>query len=185
MTTTVAKVGLPVKNNGGTVLNGGNVVDTTVVALDLSNNASTTKNGSKVLVIANYTGKAISGGLFANKMTTGQYIIKGLTGQSIAGVALSGLGNLNTASERSGYDINRWSQYERLHITSWNYVTGAATLGGNAGDAAYFAAVDGTTVNATNKKTIDQGANPSRAIPGELVYMTTGVLPTQADYESK
>lgn len=190
MATTTAISGQPQKNNGGTVLQAGNTDSSVVIDLSLSSNASTTPNGSKVIQSATSnigTMKPISGGNFANTMTSGKFIVRGLTGQSIAGVALSGIGNIKIAAEQNGnYSIKRWSQYERLHITSWDYVTGAATKGGSAGDATYFAAVDGSTVNSNAlSKAADDAANPTKAVPGELVYMTTGVLPTQDEYEAR
>jgi len=189
MATTVAVSGQPQKNDGGTILQAGNIgANSPVSTLTLATNASESQNGSKVIQSATSnigTMKPISGGAFA-KMTAGKYIVRGLTGQSIAGVALSGIGNIKISADQDGnYSIKRWGQYERLHITSWNYSTGVATYGGNSGDPVYLSAVDGTVVDSANKQTIDEAANPTKAIPGELVYMTTGLLPTQANYSAR
>lgn len=43
--------------------------------------------------------KPISNGNFCNDMDSGQYIVKSLTGQSIARVYLPGIGVITTASE--------------------------------------------------------------------------------------
>jgi hypothetical protein len=63
-----------------------------------------------------------------------------------------------------------------VHITSWNYETGAATKGADTDDS--FGA--------------DHAATPTRAIPGEFQYTDHGMaktgtlaVPTQADYPAK
>lgn len=185
MSTTVAKSGFPVKNNGGTVLHGGNT-DGTLSVLALTQNASDRRNGSYAILDSSSnigTMRAISGGIFQNLMSSGNFVVKGLTGQSIAGIALSGVGAISTASgNKSQPSVNRWVGYEQLDITSWNYITGSPTYGDDSGDSVYFAAVDGTTVNSANAKTIDEAANTSMAVPGNLVYMVKGVLATVDSY---
>lgn len=190
MATTSAVSGQPVKNNGATVLQAGNIDSKNVTnSLLISKNASTARNGSYAVESATAnigTTKAISGGKFSNLMRAGQFIVKTLTGQSIAGVSLPGVGVLSTSGPvNSVPPVHRWSRYYRLDITSWNYVTGAATFGGGSGDPVYPSAVDGTSVNAGNASRIDKAANTSMAVPGQLVYMTKGVLATVDSYEPR
>lgn len=182
--------GQPRKNNGATILQAGNIDGKNVTkSLSISQNASTARNGSYAVESATSnigTAKVISGGRFANLMRAGQFIIKTLTGQSIAGVALPGVGVISTSgSVNTAPALHRWSRYFRLDITSWNYLTGAPTFGGSSGNPVFLAAVDGTVVNSANSQTIDKAANTSKAVPGNLVYMTTGVLPTVDNYEPR
>jgi len=68
----------------------------------------------------------------------------------------------------------------RDHITAMDYGTGRATRGGSAGNAFnYVQAGDGSTA------ATDDAANPTRAIPGELVYMHGALTPKQDDYKAK
>jgi len=189
MSFTTAKTG-PVRNNGATILQAGNIDGKNVTnSLPISQNASTVRNGSYAIESATAnigTTKALSSGKFSNLMSTGQFIIKTLTGQSIAGVALSGVGVISTAGPvNTPPALHRWSNYYRLDITSWNHITGAPTYGGGSGDAVYLAAVDETVVDETNAKTIDKAANTSMAVPGTLVYLTTGILATVDSYNQR
>jgi len=58
-------------------------------------------------------------------------------------------------------------------------VTGIATKGGSAGAVSNYVKMDGTTA------ATDDAANPTRAIPGELVYMYGALTPKQDDYKAK
>jgi hypothetical protein len=190
MAITSAVSGQPTKNNGATILQAGNIDGKNVTnSLLVSQNASTARNGSYAVESATAnlgTIKAISGGRFANLMRAGQFIVKTLTGQSIAGVSLPGVGVISTSGPvNTPPALHRWSRYFRLDITSWNYLTGAATFGGGSGNAVFLAAVDGTEVNSANSQTIDKAANTSMAVPGNLVYLTTGLLATVDSYEPR
>jgi hypothetical protein len=83
-------------------------------------------------------------------------------------------------SDRAGRRaINPLVKTHRYHITSIDYKTGIATKGGNAGDVSNYVKMDGTTAAS------DDAANPTRAIPGELVYMYGALTPKQDDYKAK
>lgn len=184
MTTYNPLSGNPVRNNGGTVFNAGNY-DGVAVTAALTPQAAAlvrTQYGSQVIE-AGYgasgnlgTWRPRSGDAFASPPEG--FLIKGLTtGQTVLGVSDSGLSAANPGHSKA---INRWYGYERLHITSWNHLTGAATHGAHAGTTIVASGIDGTT-----GQVADHAANPTDAIPGELVYMTNGYLPTQDDYKAR
>ena len=84
------------------------------------------------------------------------------------------------ASDKAGRRaINHLAKNHRYHITSINYVTGIATKHGSAGAVKNFVQMDGSPA------ATDDAANPSRAIPGELVYMYGALTPKQDDYKAK
>ncbi len=110
------------------------------------------------------------------KMTSGRYIGT-VVGTHIAGSATSLM--RITASEffRVPVPVSRGNH--RYNITGWNYVTGAATKGANAGDAIDFHDI------AANNDSLGTEGFPSKAVPGEFVYYN-GLKggPVQADYKA-
>lgn len=167
-----------VVNNGGTALGAGSA-GTKLDGLSLATNAHHPDVGSRVYQAVSPTDsgnlgtiKALSAGVFG-KMEEGYYITRGYMSRlaQTNSTILRSPGS-ETAS-RKPYNPARGSQ--RLHITSWDYVTGVATKGGNAGDTF-------TYVNPVGGGAVTQEAFPTMAVPGELCYMVTGITPTQADY---
>lgn len=174
---TTAKAGQPIKNNGGTALHAGNIGNR-----NLTNNLSLSTNGFKTgfygsrvpLAVSPYSSgnvgtlKPLSAGRFA-EMERGKYLILGYsnriaqTNNSILSVPASDFSRKMTL-------INAFYGARRLHITSWDYVTGVATKGGNAGDLVTFGA--------------DHAAAVTDAVPGELTYMYGAILPRQDDYKA-
>jgi len=128
--------------------------------------------------------KALTAGTFAYENTGNTYIGKRVS-TTINGVAndflLSGGGKQGPRSS-----IHYLLSGRRLHETSWDYVTGAVTKGGNAGDSFnYVNPVGGGTAT-------DSAAQPTRAIPGELVYTDHSLaksgqfaIPLYADYAER
>lgn len=174
------------RNNGATVLYGGDVGDNAPVtnAPDRSIlGHHSGKHGAVVVQSANLgTHKGYSAGTFAYRMEAGKVVGMRMA-ESISGVANDIL--LSGAGDFGRRNVHWIEKHRRLHITSWDYVTGAATKGGNAGDAANFHNVRGSGH-------IDDAAHPTRAIPGELVYTDHGLaksgslaVATQADYDEK
>lgn len=179
MATTVAKSGQPVRNNGAVVPRGGNIATNSPVTSAPDNltqgynsrgvggTTPLSKTGSNI-----GTMKAVSSGTFARNMVSGQYVMMryGTIGGSTTNFLNSGAGDFGRRSILS--KTNRRS----YHITSWNYVTGVATKSGDTNDS--FGA--------------DNAADPTRAIPGELVYTDHGMaksgslaIPLYDDYEAK
>lgn len=169
------------KNNGGTILHAGNV-GTIVNNLSLAENAVDYQYGSKVVKAVEVdssgnlgTVQPLSGHTFAAK--NDGFVVRGLTDQNIYGASRT----ISPASDVGlRRPIHRWQGYQRLDITSWDAETGAASFGANNGNTILPSGIDDTTGAGA-----DDAANPTDAIPGELVYMTKGVLPTQDDYESR
>src|SRR3990167_374415 len=132
MATTTAISGQPTKNKGGTILNAGNVNAALANNLSLSTASYRDGNiGSKVfLAVSPYssgnfgTHKPLSGGVFA-QMEKNQYVAM------IIGTRIAQTSNTTLASGAADFAQNRdtrrvVAKYQRLHITSWNAVTGAA-----------------------------------------------------------
>lgn len=110
-------------------------------------------------------------------MTKGRYIGK-VIGQYVAGSASSIMRSPSADYNRVPYNPARGNR--RYHITSWNYATGAATKGANAGDLVKYRDITGNNDNLAFE------AFPTRAVPGELTY-NVGLKggPVMADYSQK
>ena len=187
-TTTIS--GSTTRNNGATVLGGGNIDTSTNTVSSAPSLKSFLDNhshvvGSRVLASTGTKWKhgitsSKSGGSMAYQPTKEdtQFLIRHVASKvnnTSNTVLYSG------ASDKAGRRaINHLAKNHRYHITSINYVTGIATKGGSAGNVFnYVQAGDGSTA------ATDDAANPSRAIPGELVYMYGALTPKQDDYKAK
>lgn len=167
--------GNPYRNNGATVSRGGAITTGSPVtnAPDSTVQGYQKGNGSVVIAKASQgTGKAVSANAFSRNMVSGQYIMMryGYLAGSATNFMNSGAGDFGRRA------IHSLTTRETYHITSWNYVTGAATKG----------------VNTTDDFGADHAAAPTRAVPGEFQYTDHGMaksgslaVPTLADYEKK
>ena len=179
MATTTAVTGNAVKNDGGTVAfaNAGtstritNSPDLTTMAGDKGPMGSRVAGPETNATIAAGTDTKgtfapVSGGQFG-KLRASQYVVRTAT-THIANVAYA-----NGVFAGADYGLGRYpvpkESTKTIHISDWSYITGAATVAGVS----------------TNPFGTDQAARPTRSVPGELVYMATGNLPTQADYPAK
>lgn len=164
------------RNNGATILKGGDIDNSGTVtnapyeAIVSPNN--TQGHGSKVNEGSSWNQKAVTGGTFA-KMAAGSYVMRKVA-TTLAGVANTVL--LFGSSDFGRRAIHLKTTRRSYHITSWNYVTGAATKGAATNDS--FGA--------------DHAATPTRAVPGELVYTDHAIpksgalaVPKQDDYKAK
>ena len=70
---------------------------------------------------------------------------------------------------------NQFKGDTQLNITAWDYVTGKPTYGPNRGDSF-------STVQPLNGGATANEAFPTDAVPGVLVYMVTGQVPTKSSY---
>jgi len=163
------------KNVGSTLLNGGTTTNPKTNVTSLLDHALVTRGGSKVINSSSVgTTKALSSGVFAS-YEAGKYVMYKL------GSRLAGTDNtfLLTGVSHSGVNALHLGRGNyRYHITGWSYTTGAATKGGNAGDAfTYFDPENNTTINVEPRPTAD--------VPGELVYMYGALTPAMADYKAR
>ena len=179
MAQTVAKSGQPIRNNGAVVPRGGAITtgspvtsapDTLTQGYQSKGVGGTTplsKTGANI-----GTQKAVSAGTFARNMFAGQFVMTryGFVGGSASTFLNSGAADFGRRA------IHVKENRRSYHITSWNYVTGAATKAGDTND-------DFLT---------DHAARPTRAIPGEFVYTDHGMaksgslaVPLQDDYDAK
>lgn len=185
-TTTIS--GSTTRNNGATVLSGGNIDTSTNTVSSAPSLKSFLDNhshvvGSRVLASTGTKWKpgvttSKSGGSMAYQPTKEdpQFLIRHVASK------VNNVSNtvLLFGSDRAGRRaINPLVKTHRYHITSIDYKTGIATKGGNAGDVSNYVKMDGTTAAS------DDAANPTRAIPGELVYMYGALTPKQDDYKAK
>lgn len=183
MATTTVIAGQPTKNNGGTLLNAGTIADSAFVNLSLATNTDPLMNyGSKVHESVSPassgnvgTFRPLSAGTFG-KMEVGQYVGK------IVGVRIAGTDNTflrSGAAETSDRTSLHYARGNRRYdITDWSYTTGAATKGGNEGVLVQY-------VNPVGGATVAHEPFPTDAVPGELVYMVTGLTADQDDYQPR
>jgi len=165
-------------NNGGTIFHSGTVAGDRFNSLDLRTARVKlvpvfNENNSRLGLATRPLG---AGNGTYNKMTKGRYIVRQLTAGFIGGVANT---TLNTAAGAFGFKgLQKVKTARRLHITSWNAVTGAATKGANAGDAYNFIKTTSSSVMTDT----GHSDNPYTS-NGKLVFMTTGKVPTTVSYE--
>ena len=184
-TTTIS--GSTTRNNGATVLNGGNVDSTNAVTnsdtlMDVLHKAGA--YGGKVLAS---TGTKFKPGVTTSKgsgtlayqpaASDPQFLLRGYSTKvnNVSNTILQS-GSSDKAGRRAINPIVKTHDY---NITSIDYVTGIATKHGSAGAVKNYVKMDGTTA------ATDDAANPTRAIPGELVYMYGALTPKQDDYKAK
>lgn len=185
---TTAKSGQPYRNNSGVILRVASGANAPVAPLSELTNTSVVKQYGWNPNIP--TGAESSGNLGLQKVFSSRpitwspyvvannYLALGLP-HTIAGTASS---ILQSASPDRGqpHAVNRFYAYQRLNITSWNAVTGAATKGANNGVTVLASGLNGQTgVKA------DQGPYVNDAIPGEFTVITGSVNPTQLDYAAR
>lgn len=180
-----AKSGQPVKDNGATVLYGGNIdsseavtnaPDASIVGYHSGVHGSTVPGPTTQGDHPNLsTAKPLSAGSFA-KMTAGEYVMRKVS-TKLAGAA-------NTTLQSGASDFGRRSihfneqQVTLLQVTAgWDYVTGQ------------FKTTPSTQVDSFGR---DDAARPTRAVPGELQYTGHGMAhsgsaasPTLDEYEEK
>lgn len=183
MATTKPVSGSVQKNDGATILHAGNIASSRFTNLSLATtNAGDEQYGSKVVEAVSPaessnigTLRPLSGGAFA-QMETGEYLIRSYStriAQTTNNILLGGASDTN--SRRALHFAKGNYRYD---ISAWDYVTGAATKGGNAGDLfTYF--------DPQNNTSIAQEPEPTDAVPGELAYKEPKYLPVQDNYKAR
>lgn len=162
------------KNNGGVILLSGNIASDKWTNITFSQNSDTREFTNRLIPADTaHMKKSISAGVYAS-MEAGQYVAR-IIGSRIAQTDSSAM--RFAASSFYRFPIKPKEGERRLHLTAFNALTGAVTKGANAGDSYNYTAID-------SGSTIDQAAHPSRAVPGELVYLVTGQTPTMVDYSA-
>lgn len=177
-TTTVSGSGK--RNDGGTILHAGNIASSRWDNLTLAVNTDRFHYGSKLPDSGNSrlgTHAIYSGGNYATPQVAGNYIGFFINNRTLAGVAKDFLKNPSAGNFHQ--PIPKKETARRLDEDSWDYVTGTVTKGGNEGVSYDMLNPIGGGSSA------DSAANPTNAVPGELVYMVTGKIPTQDDYEAR
>jgi hypothetical protein len=163
----------PLRDNGATVIMGGNIDSTPTVTQALAQTITGAGKRQPTGVYESaYTGatNANSGGTFA-KLAAGQYVMKGgnVTTQ-LAGVAYRGLRGAGNQNQIRG--IHTLLTRSTVLIDSWDYATGTPTY--NVGNPSS----DDFDINSSY-------AAPTRALPGNLVMIDDGKSTTVVAYAGK
>ena len=185
---------------GGTILGNTTTGTNITKALALKDNATVFNDGTKPKVLANGLStnqKVISGGAFAYEVA-GKYVIASVS-DTLAGVAntkilITGRGNDNNAIHQFLHSFGAktvtalragrfsWTSTKRTGAAIGARINWLQVASGGMDTATAPAALNEDMVNpvggSTGQKT-DSAANPTRAIPGELVmkvdFVTTAV----------
>lgn len=191
------------KNNGGTIVNAGNVPagsPTTKVIGVNEVNAAQNSYGTKV-VVDTATGseftdphgvvKAKSSGTFAYTPAAGTNYLLRAAGDTNAG-KINGSNStlltvpggvvgksINKLVKTRRYGSYATAQFNVLATPSSGVVPGRVKGSGAGNSSTYVQADDGTT-NAN-----DDAASPTRSVPGELTYMFGSVVPKLDTYKAR
>lgn len=171
MSTSTAKASATVRKYGGiTIMDGGNKASDSVVTavpgIETMGYRSGV-SGSKVPGPSSSAGtsRGLGSGTFAYQVA-GKYCIRRVSD------TINGTANTTLVSGCSDWGIRRpihsATTRRSVKVTGWN-VNWQRT---------------GTT-ETNDSFGADHAATPTRAVPGELVYMETGATPTQDDYQAK
>jgi len=160
--TTTAVSGQPIKNDGATVLFGGNI-DSTNTVTNAPNkeifSLHTGSSGSRVPTPGGQkpTFKPISAGAFASQKE-GEYIIRRFTNE-IAGIASTLLNSGASDFGRRSIHLKENRRTTLMVTAGWNFATGQ------------FLTSPTEQLDAFGN---DDAARPTRAVPGELVFHSHG-----------
>lgn len=163
------------KVNGGTVSSLGSLASDSVITAKTNFGEKSSIYGSQIVVSAT-TGisKAYVGGTVA-KVVAGVYVIRGQAIVLASKYTGTGFGSAITQRSINKLEAMRTERVsEAIRAGYWDIYSGTwSTAPTAANDIASFGA--------------DHAATPSLAVPGELVYKTSGNpgAPTQDDYKAK
>lgn len=203
MASTTAKGSGSTVNNGGTIVNAGNVPAdspiTKVIGVNELNTGS--EYGSQVVVNtatgANFTDpqgviKAKSSGTFAYTPGQGANFLV-MAGGDINAGKINGVvstlltipgGATNTSSIKKLVTTRQLGTYATAKFdilaTPSSGVVPGRTKGSGAGSIVRYVQADDGSSNAS-----DDAATPTRSVPGELTYMFGAVVPKLDDYKAK
>ena len=171
-----------IHKNNGTVVMGGNVSATGPVTNAPAGlvfaRHQRASYGSQITTNLDQVAKALSSGTLA-KMVAGKYVMMGgNVTTSLAGVDLAAAKTLsgNTGVKHSIHSVEKvWTR--RIVTAGWNYVTGKPLTSPTVNEDEYKNLDSGTYT--------DQAAHPSRAVPGEFVYMFGGKRVQLDNYKAK
>jgi len=196
------------KNNGGTVLGGGNISTTGPMTKNLSINSLADNVGkaigskviAKVGTGSQYTDRVGVSGAVPGSVTAGttvlgykanstQWVMKG----GNVTVTLGGVANTTLRGGQSGPKPDR-DGINQIQRTRTNGTLDIDVLARpSSGIASYVVKTGGGTLKNFIDPAVAGGATtsadsagaPTRAVPGELVYMYGSILPKQDNYKAK
>ena len=186
MTKTNFTGGWVVRDDGATVLHGGNVDSSKTVSNSKTlrgNLDASAVYGSRVKAITGtkhkpgvQTSKGSGALAYQPAASDPQFLLRGYSSKinNVSSTVLQIAG-----ADAAGRGERGVVKTHKYNITSIAYNTGFATKGGTAGDVSNFVKSDGSTAAS------DEALETSRSVPGELVFHIGANLPTQADYSTK
>jgi hypothetical protein len=203
MSTTPAKSGGgSKKNNGGTIVNAGNVPagspTTKVVGLNEVNGARndygtkvvTDTNGGAADADPRGVTKAKSSGTFAYTPAKGTNFLIRAAGDNASKVNNSASTLLNVPGGVSNVSVNKLITTRRVGAYADAKFNVLAVPNGNIFPGRTKGTGSGSVVNYTSTTNgsasgTDDAASSTRTVPGELTYMFGGKLPLNANYKSR
>lgn len=168
------------KNNGATVMYGGNVPSG-----GRTNSLDYTYIGRRSFfpgpkVVSGRTGKALTSGTFAYQAAGKWVMVGGNVTATLAGVANTSL--QSGAADFGRRSINKMVNLRSTFVTAWAWTAGSTTT--YAATKSNQNIVAGTIGNADEYGN-DNESTSSRTLPGELTYMKGAVAPVNADYPAR
>ncbi len=182
VTSQIAVTGTSTKNNRGVIRRAGNLNNT--VRWTAQTIGEPLKNFSQRVFQTTQVGAALSGGTFYYR-----------AGHLIRRVTSTINGTSNTKLLSGGSDFGRMRAVNRAEGTRFSFLSGWSWSVGADGNVVYTATVGAGAqfgglwkISANADATAgsdDDVANPTRLIPGELVYKAMKNAPVTADYTAK
>lgn len=171
MATAKAKSGSNIKNNGSSILFGGNISDPNISTLDFG---STNMEVSYQGPVSGLVDKAFDSEEFSKKNSlTAMALTSSIGGVEIR-VLKSGSGVENRQNTKG------WRGYVRSDITSIDLLSGEISYGAAAGNYVSASGLD-NTVGVLSDKVLQAGY----AVPGRLVYQFGSNVPKEQSYSPK
>lgn len=175
-----------IDNDQGTIRAGGNIASTDRFSADAVN-----LGVSRVITIASGTDGLDKAPLDAGTYNGGDQVIRRVT-NDLAGVANTALLSGGSNSANRPFDIKQVRKVHTYYYKTavrtggWHEYSGVFSPAVSVGDTGIWSqATDTDVTSVIYSSGVDNAANPTAAIPGELVYRDGSPTPNQDDYAAK
>ncbi len=173
-------------NDVGTIRGAGNVASTRFIK-----DALTLGRSEVITIVSGVNGVVAVNGTGGRKFNKGDQVIRRVT-NDIASASNTVLLTGGSNSANRPFSIKQVSnvsshQYKSAVRTGgWNEYSGVFDPAVSVVTSGIWSQATDTDVSSVIKSSgVDNAANPTKSIPGELVYRNGGALPKQDDYKSK
>lgn len=173
-------------NDVGTIRGAGNVASTRFIK-----DALTLGRSEVITIVSGVNGVVAVNGTGGRKFNKGDQVIRRVT-NDIANASNTVLLTGGSNSANRPFSIKQVSnvsshQYKSAVRTGgWNEYSGVFDPAVSVVTSGIWSQATDTDVSSVIKSSgVDNAANPTKSIPGELVYRNGGALPKQDDYKSK